>query len=89
MAIFSAIVEADFNHLEAVLRDYPYCHLAGHPADGRHIGEGGDEVYICDGILLASEHELWEALGLKPGDFDGKTWEDVDDDVVRACVPSF
>jgi len=86
---FTAVVVAEYNHLEAVLRPYPYCQNVGQPANGRWVGEGGDEVYIHNAQLLGSEEELWEALGLKPQMFGGESWGDVHRDVVRDQVPTF
>ena len=87
--VFFAVVNAEYDHLDRVVSKYPYCHITGQPADGRFIGENGGEVYIYDASLLETEQELWERLGLKPQDFGGETWDDVDDDIVRDQVPSF
>lgn len=85
------VVAGDMAQVEAVLRDTgnPRWRLRGHPADGRWIGAGGDEVYIVNCRVYKNEREAWDALGLKPQDFGGETWQDVDDDVVRATVRSF
>lgn len=86
---FAAVIRADYSELDALVSQYPYCRITGHPSDGRWISEGGDEVYIFDADLLDSEQDLWDALGLNPEDFGGETWDDVDEDVVRDQVPSF
>lgn len=84
-----AVVKGTHDAAERAVSDFPYWRVTGHPADGRYIAAGGEEVYIHNGQLLDSERDLWEAMGLKPEDFDGLTWDDVDDDVVRDAVPSF
>lgn len=85
---FFAVVSAEHNELNRIISKYPYCHIS-HPADGRWVSEGGDEVYIHNATLIASEPELWNLLGLKPATFGGETWDEVDKDVVRDHVPTF
>jgi hypothetical protein len=86
---FFSVVEAEYEQLNRIVSDYAYCRITGQPADGRWIGEGGDEVYIHNATILETEEELWNALGLKPQDFGGETWDEVDDDVGRDQVASF
>lgn len=83
------VVEGSHSQVENIIRDYPYWRNSGHPADGRWISAGGEEVYIANGRILNHERDLWNAMGLKPSTFGGKTWDDVDYDVVRDHVPSF
>ncbi len=86
---FYTVLRGALGVIETTLRDYPYWRLAGHPADGRYVGEGGEQVYIVDGYIYNKEFEAWDALGLKPQDFDANGWNDVDEDVVRASIPTF
>jgi len=85
---FFTLIEAEYDTLNAELQHYPYVRLAGHPADGRWISEGGDEVYILNATVVTRE-ELAEGLGLKPADFGGEAWDDVDWDIVWDHIPSF
>ena len=87
--VFWIVVEADYNDLESIIRDYSYLKVAGHPADGRWVDAGGGEVYILDGQVVDSAVELWEGLEMRPETFGGKTWADVDEDVVWGYAPTF
>jgi len=86
---FYALVYTDLDHLQQVVRDFPYVRITGHPADGRWIGEGGEDLYIVDAKVIEDEWQAWEALGLRPQDFGATTWHDVDDDVVRHALPTY
>jgi len=85
---FFAVVVAEYDHLNRIIAS-PYLKIAGHPADGRWIGEGGETVYIIDGRVVDDEWEAWDALGLRPETFGAETWHDVDDDIVRAHISTF
>lgn len=86
---FYAVIHASLSDLETLVRDYPYWRITGHPADGRWISEGGDEVYIADAIVLDTPEDLWDALGFDPVNFGAESWDDVDGDVVWNHVPTF
>ena len=84
-----AVVKAEYHHLDQLLRNhYPHLRLSGHPRDGRWVAPDRREVYIIDAQVIDHEPQAWEAMGLKPAQFDGVDWDDVDDDVVRNAVPT-
>jgi len=88
---FYAVVRDDLDHLQSALRDFPYQHVGGHPADGRWVGEGGDEVFICDGRVV-SLAELCDGLGFDIANFatePGQDWDDIDEAILYDQIPSF
>jgi hypothetical protein len=82
-----AICEERFDVLEAGLRGYPFWKVKGQPADGRWRGADSD-VLVANGREVSAV-ELWEALGRSPTQFDAVSWDEVDEDVVWATVPTF
>lgn len=86
---FGVIVSDTYADLETVVRHFPYLRISGHPADGRWVWEGGDEVYIYDGVVLEDWQQWVEAAGWKPKEFCGEMWDDVDPDTVISYIPSF
>ena len=86
---FFTIVDGDPDEVRRIADRYPYITVAGEPADGCWVAESGSEVYISEGSLLEHEWQLWEALGLRPADFGGQTWHDLNEEAVRARVPTF
>ncbi len=84
-----AVIRGALAEIEALVRDFPYWGMAGHPADGRWVGAGGDEHYISGGREVDSLAELADDLGLDPANFGGTTWDEVDTDLLYPYIKTF
>ena len=84
---FFALIRGSHAEIETTFSAYPYWRNAGHPKDGRWVGEGGDEIYVSGGSVVTAR-QLWADLGLEPGQFGADTWDDVDEDIVWDSVPT-
>jgi len=83
------VVHADLETLQAILKDYPYVQITGHPRSGRFLGAGGEEVYIVNGKVIDDEWEAWEQLGLTPQKFGADSWYDVNRSDVLEQIPTY
>jgi len=88
---FFTVVEASHDEVATAIRDFPYWRNAGHPADGRYVGSGGEELYILAGKVVTLP-KLCDGLGLDLANFateDEDTWEDIDPDILYNYIPTF
>ena len=84
---FFTLVYGEYDVIDRAVSEKPYQRLAGHPADGVCVSEGGDKVYVLNAHVVDTFAELADGLGLKPQDYGGETWDGVDEDIVP--VPRF
>jgi len=72
-----SVVEATASQVEQWISGFPYWKNAGHPADGKWIGAGGDAVYIANGQVVQDPLDVLRALGINNDDIAPEYYDDI------------